>query len=87
MLLFVFMTVIRRHHVCNAIWTPYTGELLLVRKEPANTRNGRAVAIVTTERTVVGHVPQEIPESCGIFWVMVGTLRVRSQATGDTLMV
>ena len=87
MLLFAFMTVICGYHVYKPIWIPYTGELLLVRKEPANTRDERAVVIVTRERTVVGHVPQKIAESCVISSVMVGTLRVRSQATGDALMV
>ena len=63
MLLFAFMTVIHGHHVqYKAIWTPYTGQLLLVQKEPPNTRDERAVVIVTTEQTVVGHVPQVIAE-------------------------
>ena len=42
MLFFAFMTVIHKHHVYKAIWTPYTGELLLVQKEPANTRDRMA---------------------------------------------
>ena len=53
----IYDSVIRGHHVYKVIWTPYIGEMLLVRKEPANSHDGRAVAIVTSERTVVGHVP------------------------------
>ena len=69
MLLCTFMAVIRGLHVYKAIWTPYTGELLLVHKEPVNTCDGRAVAIITTEQTVVGHVPQGITE---ILWYFLG---------------
>ena len=42
MMLFVFMAVICQGHVYKVIWTPYAGELLLMRKEPANTRDGMA---------------------------------------------
>ena len=65
----IYDSVIRGHHVYKVIWTPYIGEMLLVRKEPANSHDGRAVAIVTSERTVVGHVPREI---ANIFWCFLG---------------
>ena len=38
-------------------------------KEAANICDGRAVVIGTTERTVVGHVPQEIAET---LWYFLG---------------
>ena len=65
----IYDSVIRGHHVYKAIWTPYAGEMLLVRKEPANTHDRRAVVIVTSEQTVVGHVPREV---ANIFWCFLG---------------
>ena len=61
----VYDSVIRGHHVYKAIWTPAVGEVLLVRKEPANTHDRKAVAIISLEETIVGHVPREIAK---IFW-------------------
>ena len=58
----VYDSVIRGHLVYKAIWISYAGEMLLVWKEPANTHEKRAVVIVTSEWTVVGHVPREIAE-------------------------
>ena len=55
----VYDSVIRGHHVYKTIWTPYIGETLLAQKDPANSHDRRAVAIVTLERAVVGHVPRE----------------------------
>ena len=53
----IYDSVISGHHVYKAIWTPYAGEMLLVQKELANTHDRMAATIVTSKRTVGGHVP------------------------------
>ena len=65
----VYDSVIRGHHVYKTIWTPYIGETLLAQKDPTNSHDRRAVAIVTPERAVVGHVPREIAK---LFWYFLG---------------
>ena len=55
-------SVIRGHLIFKEIWTPHTGEILLVRKEAGNVHNRHAVALL---KAVVGHVPREVSR---IFW-------------------
>lgn len=43
-----------------SIWQPVVGEILLLRKEPTNTKDRLAVC-VQKEMQVVGHVPQNLP--------------------------
>ena len=57
--------VIHGHHIYKTIWTPTIGEVLQVSKEPTNANERRAVAVLTSVETVVGHVPREISK---IFW-------------------
>ena len=83
----MYDSVVRGHHVYQAIWTPYSGEMLLAKKEPANAHDRRAVCIVTSEQTIVGHVPREVASISGSFLVMVGTLHAKSQVIGDMAMV
>ena len=44
----------------EAVWTPTIGERLCVQREPWNTHDRRAVAVLTSEDTLVGHAPREI---------------------------
>ena len=37
-------------------WLPVVGQLLLLHREPSNTHNRNAVAVVKTDGTVVGHI-------------------------------
>jgi len=46
---------IRGYHACEEIWTPVIGELLLLRWEPSNCKDNRAVAVVR-DGDVVGHL-------------------------------
>ena len=41
------------------VWTPTIGEILLVKSEPTNCQDSKAVAILK-ENVTVGHVPQII---------------------------
>ena len=49
----------------EAVWTPTIGERLCVQREPRNAHDRRAVAVLTSEDTLVGHAPREISK---IFW-------------------
>ena len=67
--IFLHESVIRGHHIFKEIWTPRTGEILLVRKEAGNVHDRRAVALLKSDGTVVGHVPREVSR---IFWHYLG---------------
>ena len=42
----------------HAIWNPVIGEELQLKREPENTRDGYAVAVVKPDSCVVGHLPR-----------------------------
>ena len=63
--IYIHRDVIRGHHLYKAVWTPTIGERLCVQREPRNALDRRAVAVLTSEDTLVGHVPREISK---IFW-------------------
>ena len=67
--IFLHESVIRGHHIFKEIWTPHTGEILLVRKEAGNVHDRRAVALLKADGTVVGHVPREMSRT---FWHYLG---------------
>ena len=54
-----FYSAIRGDQVYKFVWTPATGELLLVEKEEGNPHDRFAVAVVKGEE-IVGHVPREV---------------------------
>ena len=43
-------------HAYKDLWTPATGKLLLVKREPTNSHDVNAVAVYK-ETVIVGHVP------------------------------
>ena len=49
------------------IWTPMTGEILEVQREPENEHNHRAVCLLKSDM-IVGQVPREFS---GSFWDVV----------------
>ena len=55
----LFESVVREHHIYEKVWAPRTGEELLVEKEPGNSQDRPAVAVVK-DGIIVGHVPQEL---------------------------
>ena len=57
--IFLHESVIRGHHVFKDVWTPHSGEILLVEKEPGNSHDRCAVALLKADRTTVGRVPRE----------------------------
>ena len=50
----------------KVVWTPTIGERLCVQREPRNAHDRRAVAVLTSEDTLVGHAPCEISKISGI---------------------
>ena len=65
--IFLHESIIRGYHI--EIWTPHTGEILLIRKEAGNVHDRRTVALLKADGTVVGHVPREVSR---IFWHYLG---------------
>ena len=47
---------IRGYHIYKDDWTPFTGEHLLLRREPDNLKDKSAVAVIKDGK-IVGHIP------------------------------
>ena len=58
--IYIHCDVIRGHHIYKVVWTPTIEERLCVQREPRNAHDRRAVAVLTSEDTLVGHAPREI---------------------------
>ena len=57
--IFLHESVIRGHHVFKDVWTPHLGEILLVEKEPGNSHDSCAVALLKADRTIQWDTYQE----------------------------
>ena len=57
---------IRGYHVYVDIWAPTVGESLLVKPEPTNPNNKKAVAVLK-DATIVGHVPKNLAPRLFLF--------------------
>ena len=52
---------IRGLHVCQSIWTPVAGEVLLLKREPDNAYDRYAVAVIgQSDGGTVGHIPYNL---------------------------
>ena len=51
---------IRGYHAYKELWDPNVGQVLKLRKEPDNSHDRRAVAVVNAADTVMGHVPYSL---------------------------
>ena len=78
---FEFSLVIRGHHVYKDIFTPAIGKILQSRREPDNSYDSFAVAIIEDD-TNVGHVLWNISVVCDLFLRKGGT--VLCVVTGPT---
>ena len=58
--------MIRGYHVYKDIWTAVINEQLRCQREPYNTADPFAVAVVKDD-TTVGHVPRKISAICSLF--------------------
>ena len=82
---FVIDSKIRGYHVYQTIWSsPYVGEELECRREPGNSHDPHAVAmmkVISRASAVVGHVPFDISSICSIFIRRGGS--IISRVTGS----
>lgn len=73
---------VRGYHAYQAIWDPKVGDTLRLEREPTNTRDKFAVAIVDARKRIVGHVPYTIAPTVSHFLkrnVNKGTVQVTGE--------
>ena len=58
---------IRGYHAYKDIWNPFIGEKLPLNREPENTTDEYAIAVVK-DSCVVGHVPRLLSQIVFISW-------------------
>ena len=61
----------RGHHEYHSVWTPRTGEILLLRRQRDNLHDPFAVGVMK-ESTLVGHVPLSNSKCISFFLSKVG---------------
>ena len=76
-----FDSYIRGYHAYQDIWTPVVGESLLLRREPDNSVDSSAVAVLREDQTV-GHVPFNISSVISQFLRREGNQGF-AEVTGD----
>ena len=60
--------MIRGYHVHQRIWTPHVGEKAMTVREPGNSHDCYAIAVLEDETLcTVGHLPREISKECFFF--------------------
>lgn len=64
---------IRGYHVYQHIWTAVTGQGLDCAREPTNSNDRYAVAVIN-HGTVVGHLPKKISRICSLFLMRGGSI-------------
>ena len=69
--------VVRGYHEYMRYWTPEIGEILSTQIEATNPHDLYAVAVVSGELGVVGHVPRKISKLCNSFLARDGTIEVQ----------
>ena len=70
----------RGYHVYKDVWSAALGEPLSCQREPTNTRDPFALAVVRSLVTV-GHIPRKISSICSMFLLRGGTITWRVTAT------
>ena len=51
---------VRGYHAYQDMWNPSVGQVLRLRKEPDNSHDRHAVAVVKSGNTVLGHIPYNL---------------------------
>ena len=74
MALCLFESVVSGHHIYKEVWTPRTGEELLVEKEPGNSQQDRHAVVLVKDRATVRHVPRELSSTFWHFLSHVGRI-------------
>ena len=65
---------VRGYHVYKDIWAEAIGEELVCIREPTNTADRYAVAVLRRE-TIIGHLPRKISKVCSLFLRRGGSIR------------
>lgn len=74
-------SMVRGYHVYQNIWDADVGDQQLsCRREPTNSRDPFAVAVVQSD-VIVGHIPRKISSVCSMFLLRGGTIRCRVTAS------
>ena len=71
---------IRGYHLYQAIWTAVVGECLVCQREPLNSSDRYAVAVLKDD-VVVGHLPRHMSRVLSLFLLRNGT--IECIVTGD----
>ena len=77
---FTVEAMVRGYHVYKDVWSAALGEQLSCQREPTNTRDPFAVAVVRSLVTV-GHIPRKISSICSMFLLWGGTITCRVTAS------
>ena len=72
-----FDSCVRGYHVYKDLWNPCIGDTLLAKPEFGNLHDPYAVAVVTSNDTIVGHLPRNISTLCHIFLRRSGNIVVQ----------
>ena len=63
---YVVHCCVRGYHVYQSVWLAVVGEQLACAREPTNTSDVHAVAVLKSG-TIIGHLPRKISTLCSIF--------------------
>lgn len=77
---FSIEAMVRGYHVYQDIWDAAHGEELPCQREPMNSKDPYAVAVVKSQVTV-GHIPRKISSICSMFLRHGGTICCRVTAS------
>ena len=75
-----FDSCVRGYHVYNEIWNYTIGDTLTAKPEFGNVHGPYAVAVVTPDDVVVGHLPRNISSLCHLFLRKSGHILVQVTA-------
>lgn len=73
---------VRGNHAYQTVWDPKVGDVLRVEREPTNSKDRLAVAVMDDRSRVVGHVPFNLAPTLSNFLkrsVNKGTVEVTGQ--------
>ncbi len=71
---FTIDSCIRGYHIYKAVWNASIGEILIFQTEFGNLHDPYAVAVLTANDTIVGHVPRNISAACHFFLRRYGNI-------------
>ena len=67
---------VRGYHVYKTVWAAAVGEVLICRREPTNSADRYAVAVLK-EETIIEHLPRKMSKICSLFLRRGGSIRCK----------